>query len=53
MRGGHQGKRTYINYEKAIEARDLPRAVRDAVEKRYPKATLKEIMEETEVKGKD
>jgi hypothetical protein len=43
---------TYINYEKAIEARDLPRAVRDAIEKRYPKATLKEVMEETEVKGK-
>ena len=44
---------TYINYEKAIEAKDLPKAVRDAIEKRYPKATLKEIMEETEVKGKD
>jgi hypothetical protein len=44
---------TYINYEKAIEAKDLPKAVRDAVEKRYPQATLKEIMEETEVKGKD
>src|SRR5262249_1072787 len=44
---------TYINYEKAIEAKDLPKVVRDAVEKRYPEATLKEIMEETEVKGKD
>ena len=44
---------TYINYEKAIEAKDLPKAVRDAIEKRYPKATLNEIMEETEVKGKD
>src|SRR5688572_1345638 len=44
---------TYINYEKAIEAKDLPRAVRDAIEKRYPKATLKEVMEETEVTGKD
>ena len=44
---------TYINYEKAIEAKDLPEAVRDAAEKRYPRATLKEIMEETEVKGKD
>lgn len=44
---------TYINFEKAIEARDLPRVVRDAIEKRYPKATLKEVMEETEVKGRD
>src|SRR5262245_31301565 len=44
---------TYINYEKAIEARDLPKAVRDAIEKKYPKATLNEIMEETEVKGKE
>lgn len=46
-------KGVYINYEKAIQARDLPRAVRDAVEKQYPKSTMKEIMEETEVKGKD
>lgn len=44
---------TYINYEKAIAAKDLPKAVKDAIEKRYPRATLKEIMEETEVKGKD
>src|SRR4029453_4399618 len=44
---------TYINYEKAIEEKDLPKAVREAIEKRYPKATPKEIMEETEVKGKD
>ncbi len=46
-------KGIYINYEKAIEAKDLPKVVRDAIEKRYPKPTLKEIMEETEVKGKD
>ena len=43
---------TYINYEKAIEAKDLPKAVKEAIEKKYPKATSKEIMEETEVKGK-
>jgi hypothetical protein len=43
----------YINYEKAIEAKDLPKAVVAAIEKRYPKATLKEIMEETGVKGKE
>jgi len=44
---------TYINYEKAIAAKDLPKAVKDAIEKRYPKAKMTEIMEETEVKGKD
>lgn len=44
---------TYINYEKAIAAKDLSKAVRNAIEKRYPKATLKEVMEETEVKGKE
>src|SRR5262245_11895463 len=44
---------TYINYEKAIQATVLPKTVRDAIEKRYPKATLTEIMEETEVMGKD
>src|SRR5262245_44299894 len=43
----------FINYEKAIEAKDLPKAVREAIEKKYPKATLKEVMQETEVKGKD
>jgi Putative beta-lactamase-inhibitor-like, PepSY-like len=43
----------YINYEKAIEVKDLPKAVREAIEKKYPKATLKEIMQETEVKGKE
>jgi len=43
----------YINYEKAIQAKDLPKLVKDAIEKRYPKATSKEIMEETEVKGKE
>lgn len=46
-------KGAYINYERAIAAKDLPKAVRDAVEKRYPKATLKEIMEETEVKERN
>jgi hypothetical protein len=46
-------KGVYINFEKAIAERNLPKAVRNAVEKRYPKCTLKEIMEETEVKGKE
>lgn len=44
---------TYINYEKAIAEKDLPKAAREAIEKKYPKAKLTEIMEETEVNGKD
>jgi hypothetical protein len=44
---------TYINYEKAIGVKELPKAVRNAIETRYPKSSLKEIMEETEVNGKD
>lgn len=44
---------TYINYEKEIAAKDLPKAVSDAIRKRYPRAILKEVLEETEVKGKD
>ena len=44
---------TYINYEQAIAAKDLPAAVSKAIEKRYPNSKLKEVMEETEVKGKD
>ena len=45
---------TYQNWEKQIEAKDLPKAVRDAVDKKYPKATLKEVMEINDVKdGKD
>jgi hypothetical protein len=42
----------YINYEKAIAEKDLPKACRDAIEKKYPKATLGDIMEETEVMGR-
>lgn len=44
-------KGVLINYEKAIDAGSLPKAVSDTVAKRYPKATFKEVMEETEVKG--
>jgi hypothetical protein len=43
---------TYINFEKEIVAKDLPEAVKKAVEKKYPKATLKEVMEITAVKDK-
>jgi predicted flavoprotein YhiN len=45
---------TIHNWEKAIPARNLPAAVRMAVEKKYPNSRLKEIMEITVVKnGKD
>jgi len=44
---------TFINFEKAIDAKELPKSVREAIEKKYPKATMKEIMQETEVKGKE
>jgi len=44
-------KGVYINYEKEIAAKDLPKGVVDAVNNRYPNAKMKEIMEETEVKG--
>jgi hypothetical protein len=43
----------YINYEKAIEIKDLPKLVQDSIDKRYPKSTLNEVMEETEVTGKE
>jgi uncharacterized membrane protein YkoI len=41
-----------LNFEKALAAKDLPAAVTKAVERKYPKATHKEIMEITEVKDK-
>jgi hypothetical protein len=42
------------NWEKQIAAKDLPAAVKKAVESKYAKSTLKEIMQITEVKdGKD
>jgi len=41
----------YVNYEQAIAASALPKAVRDGIDKRYPRAVLKEVMEEKEVQG--
>jgi hypothetical protein len=42
------------NWEKAIEIKDLPEAARKAVETKYSKSTIKEIMEITAVMdGKD
>jgi len=43
---------TIVNWEKEIAAKDLPEAVTKAVEKKYPKARFKEVMEITEVKDK-
>ena len=40
---------SYLNFEQAISAEDLPEAVLQTVEERYPGATLEEIMEITEV----
>jgi hypothetical protein len=57
----HNGKKTEAdifedgtihNYEKEFAAKDLPKAVTDAVEKKYPKSKLKEVMEITEFKDK-
>lgn len=43
-----------FNWEKAIKAQDLPKAVREAVEAEYPKSELKEIMQITAVnEGKE
>jgi uncharacterized membrane protein YkoI len=36
-----------VSEEKVIAAKDLPRAVADAIEAKYPKATLKLVEEET------
>ncbi|MCI0700201.1 MAG: hypothetical protein L0241_03840 [Planctomycetia bacterium] len=48
------GDGTIHNWEKEIAEKDLPKPVREAVDKKFPKATLKEIMEVNEVKdGKD
>jgi preprotein translocase subunit SecD len=43
---------TIQNFEKEFDAKDLPKAVTDAVEQKYPKSKMKEIMEITEIKDK-
>ena len=43
---------TLLNFEKEFPAKDLPKAVTDAVTKKYPKSTIKEVMEITEIKDK-
>ncbi len=42
---------TIHNWEKAVAIKDLPDAVKKAVEKQYPKSTLRDIMEITAVKN--
>jgi hypothetical protein len=44
---------TLLSIEKQIAAKDLPKAVSDALEKKYPKATYKTIEEVTDIKGKE
>lgn len=45
---------TIHNWEKAVAVKDIPVAVSQAVTKKYPKASLNEVMEVTNVKnGKD
>lgn len=45
---------TLVNFEMEFSAKKLPKAVTDAVAKKYPKSTLKVVMECTDVKdGKE
>jgi hypothetical protein len=43
---------TILNFEKEFDAKDLPRAVTEAVQKKYPRSKLIEVMELTDIKGK-
>jgi hypothetical protein len=58
----HQGRKyemdiqedgTVIEIEKEIALKDVPEAVTKAVEAKFPKAKIKEVMEVNKVKGKD
>jgi hypothetical protein len=44
---------TVLEIEKEIVAKDVPAAVTKAVEAKYPKSTIKEVMEVNKVKGKE
>jgi uncharacterized membrane protein YkoI len=44
---------TIIEIEKEVAAKDVPEAVTKAVEAKYPKSTVKEVMEVNKVKGKE
>jgi hypothetical protein len=43
---------TILNFEEEFPAKDLPKAVTDAVAKRYPKSTIQEVMKITEIEDK-
>jgi hypothetical protein len=58
----HQGRKyemdikedgTIIEIEKEIASKDVPKAITKAVRGKYPKATIKEVMEVNKVKGKE
>jgi uncharacterized membrane protein YkoI len=42
---------TIQNYEREFDAKNLPKAVTEAVAKRYPGAKMKEVMEITDIKA--
>lgn len=44
---------TVVEIEKEISAKDLPEAVTRSLEAKFPKATIKEVMEMTKVIGKE
>ncbi len=44
---------TIIEIEKEIASKDVPKAITKAVLGKYPKATIKEVMEVNKVKGKE
>jgi uncharacterized membrane protein YkoI len=44
---------TIVEIEKEVASKDVPEAVTKAVEARYPKCTIEEVMEVNKVKGKE
>jgi hypothetical protein len=44
---------TVVEIEKEVALKDVPEAVKKAVEAKYPKSTIKEVMEVNKVKGKE
>jgi uncharacterized membrane protein YkoI len=44
---------TVIEIEKEVAAKDVPEAVTKAIEAKFPKATVEEVMEVNKVKGKE
>jgi uncharacterized membrane protein YkoI len=44
---------TVLEIEKEIALKDVPKAITEAIEAKYPKSTVKEVMEVNKVKGKE